>query len=177
MGKVYEVTDSTLSETVDFGDGKMDKYVLALKDEDGNEVAEVQQWKKAGQPGFLAGATIEGEIKNQPRGGLKLTNAREVNGSAPTSNGASSSAGGSSSGGQTGGGYVPENERQASIERQVALKAASEQAAAVAAAGKGLPEAQSVIARAEAFAAFLGAKPAAAPADKPAEGSDDDIPF
>lgn len=157
--KRYSVTDSVLGESVDFGDGKMDKYLLTLKGEDGAVVSEVQQWRQSGQPGFLAGDTIEGEVVSQPRGGVKLKGGRKVDASAP----APASGGSSPSGGRT-------DATGRSIERQVALKVAGEYGAALVAAGKDVPPAK-VVEAAGIFDAFLsGSKPAG-------EKDGDDIPF
>lgn len=176
--KVYEVTSSVLGEAVDFGDGKMNKYVLSLKDEDGNVVEEAAQWLAPGKEPALEGDKVECEVVNQPRGGLKVKGLRKLGGNSMGS--AASSNGGSTQASS----YVPEDERQASIQRQVALKAAAEVGSALISAGKALGRSD-VISIAEQFDGFLrgGAAQAEPKAEVPAQeptaavSSDDDIPF
>lgn len=178
--KVYEVTSSVLGEAVDFGDGKMNKYVLSLKDEDGNVVEEAAQWLAPGKEPALEGDKVECEVVNQPRGGLKVKGLRKLGGNSMGSvdpNHTPAQSNGS-------GGYVPEDERQASIQRQVALKAAAEVGSALISAGKAIGRSD-VISIAEQFDGFLrgGAAQAEPKAEVPAQeptaavSSDDDIPF
>jgi hypothetical protein len=165
MGQ-YEVTSSVLADTIEFEDGDMNKFSLSLRDRDsGNVLNDVAQWRPASsrQGGFPEGAIIEADVKNQPRGGLKLANAKLIE--QPSSNG--SQAQGQVGEVQT----APDGSKTEvrdyrrdpvgqSIERQVALKVAGE----ISQAGD---SPQAVVDRAKVFADWL-----ANPVD-PA----DDIPF
>lgn len=171
MGKRYEVTSSVLADTIEFEDGDMNKFSLSLKDlESGNVLNEVAQWRPAGsrQGGFSEGSTIEADVKTQPRGGLKLANAKLISG------------GGSSNGDAPQGGTTEvidyrRTDTGRSIERQVALKAAVEL----------LPEgtsANEVVENAKVLAAFLHNDPPTQevlPDSDPSDmtAGDDGIPF
>lgn len=171
MAARYEVTDAALGETVNFGDGEMNKYVLTLKDQaTGQVTADVALWKPVGKEAFFAGDVIEGELQNQPRGGLKIKGARKAGGSAPATNGAAPAASSGSS-----------SSRERSIERQVALKAAAQIVAAVASAKGQVPDASTVADLAVGIDQQVFNVPAPVPEPVPAAAvstnPDDDIPF
>lgn len=172
MAARYEVTDAALGETVNFGDGEMNKYVLTLKDQaTGQVTADVALWKPVGKEAFFAGDVIEGELQNQPRGGLKIKGARKAGGSAPATNGAAPAASSGSS-----------SSRERSIERQVALKAAAQIVAAVASAKGQVPDANTVATLAlgidqQVFKPAPEPVPEPVPAAAASTNPDDDIPF
>jgi hypothetical protein len=170
VAKEYTVKSSVLGDTIPFDDGDMNKFVLTLEDEDGNEISDVAHWRPAKnrQGSYPEGARIEAELKNQPRGGLKLANPKQIDG--PVANG------------QTSGGTQEtwdyrQDATGRSIERQVALKCASEIAAAAVAAGHTtFASASKVVEYAAELDAFLS-PPASETVEEGSSTPDDDIPF
>jgi hypothetical protein len=174
MAKRYTVKSSTLDDVVHYDDGDMNKWVLTLADDDGNEVSDVAHWRPASQrkQSFAEGDQIEADIQNQPRGGVKLANPKLVGGDSP--NGSAPSGGGTQVLD-----YTRQDATGRSIEKQVALKVAGEIAAAYAGQSGNLPTAEKVALYAEELdEKFLGKLPPAPEGTEPAEGNkDDDIPF
>lgn len=171
--KQYEVTSSVLSDTIEFEDGDMNKFSLGLRDRDsGNELTDVAQWRPAGSRvgGFPEGAIIEADVKNQPRGGLKLANAKLISDTGSNLNGDKAPSGPIKT-------EVLDYRRDAtgrSIERQVALKAAAE----IAAASSQDWTADLVVAYAEKLDAFLNPNAPVQETLPDEQGTpDDDIPF
>jgi hypothetical protein len=157
MAETFKVLGLALENQdgpITFKDGtRMNKFLLDLERGPDDVLSGVAHWRKAdqGDPDFDVDDTINGEVANAARGGLKISRVNAGEAATPSPNGA---------------GAKPRQDATGrSIERQVALKAAVEW-------GRGAsdpPQVSTVIAAAETFDAFLR--------DDVPEGGDEDVPF
>jgi hypothetical protein len=157
MAETFEVLGLALENQdgpIQFKDGtNMNKFLLDLKRGPDDLMSGVAHWRKAdqGDPPFDVGDTINGEVANAARGGLKISRVNLGEAASPSPNGA---------------GAKPRQDATGrSIERQVALKAAVE----LAGSKDGNPTPEWVTETAGIFDAFLRN-------DVP-EGGDEDVPF
>lgn len=174
----YKVLSATLQDEVDFGNGRMNQFVLDLQPVAGGDpLRQVNHWLQTGKAPFTEGQTVEGEIQNQPRGGVKLAKAHPVDGSGFA--GSSPPAASAPSGGRTG-----SDSRNQSIEAQVRFKGFIDLKSAAVRAGAQVSNEQIIEAVKAGAQAFLPEAPQPAPSvssptTEPQQGNiySEDVPF